>query len=476
VRILDPSQDALVEAGQLAPINLVIIRTYADRAAGTPGPEFWFTDRGLIYSYDAAPADWWPLLQGVDPIRQAIDHVPTRSLRGAVRSTVVRLSNEMWQGQRLAQVLRTAATLENADIELSQIVTPRVEMPVTDLSAMAGTEHTVFLRARIERVGPISGAVMELQVTTALPEVEWKYALDSSITDPKDVGARLPIVYGAADRVPAVSLQVGWVTTLAETIQDPAQTTWQLTDTTGLADVGVGLVGGNSISWSGKLGNTIQGVAFTGPEPFAIHRAGEQLVEVINEAIFALAGHPLEAIRDLYAVSPFSGELWRITTGYTPELADVEAPGFEGEAIATARFSNTEMTAAVLEMSVAYEVTTVVTQQPDPPPLPSNPPTPQAARAAAGGLNFQADHVRDGIDGTTSAGDWPYQDANQSNTVYVVFADPGAGTWTSQTLHVWMRKSYAFSGGTVQLREGASTSGTLLHEWSVASLPATASS
>ena len=476
-RTIDAQQQEFTTRSHLAPLLLVVLTTYSDRAAETVDTVFYFSDRVVVYDYGNAGTDrhFWPLLESLSPLRTSIDHVPNAQASGLLsKPLTITLSNEEHQGARLIETLRDGHTLENATVEVAQILQARQSTPPVDLTALDGDEHTVLYHGVVQRVGPISESEIVLQCTLDLPSVEYLIASDASITDPKDVGVRLPVVYGAAKNIPCVNYDVGFATTLSAQIEDDA-TTLSVTDTTGFQTSFEAMLGAEKISGTVGSATTLTSVTRGAGGTVAVqHRAGEPVVETISSAKFVPAGHPISAIRDLYAISPYNGEKVRVTTGYTKILEDLTL--ISGERVATAEFSSADLKALIGEMAIQSAVTRDES---------GDPLTPlafvQEAIAASGGAaqdsdaSEDPDAVRDHILGTensTTTGDWPWREANLNNPITVTFADPfPAETVWEQRVHVYMRESFSATFDDIPVAAGPNRFGTEVALFSAASLP-----
>lgn len=477
-RAIDTQQQEFTTRSHLAPLLLVVLTTYTDRAAETVDTIFYFSDRAIVYDYGNAGTDrnFWPLLRSLSSLRTSIDHVPDARATGLLsKPLTITLSNEEHQGARLINTLRNSHTLENATVEVAQILQERQSKPPVDLTALDGDEHTVLYQGVVERVATITDSEIVLQCTLDLPSVEYLIANDASITDPKDVGARLPIVYGAAKKIPCINYDVGFATTLAASI-DEAASTLGVTGTTGFQSVGTGTLSGENISWGGKTATSLTSVMRgLGGTSAVQHRAGEVILETITTAKFVVAGHAVLAIQDLYVISPYNGELVRVTSAYTKNVADVDL--ISGLTVATAEFSAANLKALVAETAMQSDVTRDDTGA----GLTTNPFV-QEAIASSGGragdtsASENPDAVRDHIIGTengTSTGDWPWREANLNNPITVTFADPAPSeTVWEQRVHVRMREAFAATFDDIPVAAGPNRFGTQVALFSAASLPA----
>jgi hypothetical protein len=118
--------------------------------------------------------------------------------------------------------------------------------------------------------------------------------------DPDDIGKVIPIVYGSVDNVPALAIDAGWVTTLAEDIA-VGTTSFDITDATGLADLDVIQVEEEQIRIGSISSNTLNGCTRGYSSTTATtHDKGIHLGKVQTEYWYLLGDHPFKDIRAIY--------------------------------------------------------------------------------------------------------------------------------------------------------------------------------
>ena len=118
--------------------------------------------------------------------------------------------------------------------------------------------------------------------------------------DPDDIGKTIPVIYGDVKNVPALAIDAGWVTTIAENI-NASVTSFDITDGTGLSNgdtiqtedekILIGTVSGNALS------GCTRGYSST---TATTHDKGIQLGKVQSEYWYLLADHPVKSIGDVY--------------------------------------------------------------------------------------------------------------------------------------------------------------------------------
>ncbi len=360
---LNSVQQERAERADFAIVPLVVIKIYSDRILNTLTETLYFSDRTVYYDWDNSGTvkEFRPFLLFASSFSDVMDHVPSvrnpmlrvRDIR--IRNGVDESGNTLWKDLR-------AKNLEQADIEIAEILLDSTSSPIifNDLTAFVGDEHTTMFRGRIVSISDITDDGFTLKCESVQPQIPWLVATDELITDPKDIGRRLPIVYGAMKKVPAISYDVGFATALAEAITDTQTGTIQVTDTAGFQTAGDARIGTEEIHWTGKTATTLTGVSRgqSGTTKSA-HQAGEVIVEIITTAIFVVAGHEVDAINDVYIRSPYTQEIVRITTAFTKTPVDTTT--ISGETVASISFTLAQLRLLLDELFASAEVS----QQPD---------------------------------------------------------------------------------------------------------------
>lgn len=346
-RTLDSQQSPLRFRAELFKIDLIKLTTYTDRANDTVDQVFYFSRDPVLFDYGNTGTDieFWPVLQSVGPLDVSINHLPSQNDSSLLRKTLsFTLNNIDWQGSRLIDVLRNSHVLENARIEWTQLLL--ADRPTTariDLTALAGNEHTFWYRGRVTRVGPITNDSISFACDTDIPNPIVLKALDQTKNDPKDFGKRLPQVYGQAKRVRAIGYDVGWLTTLAETITDATTGNTEFTDLSGISGSGNTIRIANedvTVTWVSDTVGNITARAQNSTTAVA-HQQGETAQEMIATISYVVAGHAVSAIQEVYVRNPSDGELIRIETGFTKTIANTSL--ISGESVATVSFTEAQL-------------------------------------------------------------------------------------------------------------------------------------
>ena len=360
----------------LVPVDLVRLTTYSDRVAETVSRTFHFCGQPAVqfdFKNEGTVRDFEPLIDSIGDVAMDVNHLPSVDDGSIVRrSWDVTLVNATLEGSRVAEVL-DGENISSARVEWYQLLVEPgdLQAPLTDLSSYTGAEATLLYDGWVERAAPIDEDSVTLRCSTRVDSVEWLRA--SSDADPAFIGRRLPIVYGAAKRVEAVADNVGAVSTLAVELTDAAPTI-TLSDATSFPTSGNAMIGAESVSWTGKSGNDLTTVTRgANSTTAALHLVGENSVirmlrdrgevvlEVVATATFVVAGHEVSSIGDVYVLSPYSGELVRLTgtapASFTKTANDTTYRSGEAgiTALATVQFTAAQLRAVLDELAAAQQ-------------------------------------------------------------------------------------------------------------------------
>ena len=118
--------------------------------------------------------------------------------------------------------------------------------------------------------------------------------------DPDDVGKAIPIIYGNVKNVPALAIDAGWVTTVAEDIIASA-TSFNITDGTGLSEGDTVQIEDEKILVGTISTNVLSGCTRGYDSTTATtHDKGIQLGKIQTEYWYLVADHPVKSIGDVY--------------------------------------------------------------------------------------------------------------------------------------------------------------------------------
>lgn len=332
MRSISTAQKALYARDAVAPVKLVTLTTYNDRDAGTVQASYRISDRPVLYDYGdtGTTLQFEALLAKIDTITRSMNHLPSPSGDAASLGAELRLTlmnAEYRGGNRLYAILR-ALNLEWCDVEIATVL---ADASWFDLRALAGTEHVVHGRGTLRRVEGVSTDAIQLGFETPLPTIPWLYATDATITDPRDLGARLPIVYGRAKRVPCLNWEVGWTTTLAASVTQgtPAGAVILVSDATGFPITAFSLrVEIEEWQIAARSAITDQLILVSPATTAVDHRAGAAVTEILTSTSIVIAGHETSAVTALYLRNPYNQTVFRVASAQPADTADaVTVPG-----------------------------------------------------------------------------------------------------------------------------------------------------
>ncbi len=357
-RAMDSVQAERAGRSNIAPLALIKITTYSDRTAGIVEKELYFSDKAVEYDYGNTGTDQWflPIVAGGSEFFSGFIHIPLPDDLTAFGKTFdLVCSNLKINGRRPVATLRDY-NIEGAEVEVAQMLLSKAEMDALsdknflDLTAYDGDEHTVLFRGRVNRIFPVTDTSLTITCTQDLPSLPgfWNYAADATKTAPQDVGKRLPRVYGEAKRVACVNYSVGYLTTLAEPIDDSETGSgYQISDGSGLPTVGAFFLRVDSeiITCAYETDTTItistRGQASTTP---AAHNAGVLMSALLPTTSIIVSDRQSDALNHLYILNPVSGVLERLNYADTPWTTDLADTGLiAGQVVTSVTFSDTEL-------------------------------------------------------------------------------------------------------------------------------------
>ncbi len=334
-RELETIQAERAGRSAIAPVPLIQLTTYTNRAAKTVKKIFYFSTLPVLYDYGGTGTDqmFLPVVVGGSDFFSGLDHLtdPHR-LVPFDQSFNLQLHNLTINGYPLWYYLTSFANLEGASIQISQLLVEPYDKTPLDLSSYAGTEHTVFFRGRVNRIGPIDEFFFTMECSTELPSLadSWIYAADENAVTPVDIGKRLPRAYGEAVRVPIVTWQTGVTGTLlteldntetgvAKNVADYSELPsgedsagfdfYLLIDTEIIACYKRHFAITENELWvrsRAQLGTTA-----------AAHSVGSQYRLIRGSERWVVSDYPSESIGDIYAHSAISGFISRIDEEFT---------------------------------------------------------------------------------------------------------------------------------------------------------------
>ncbi len=429
MRSLTARSTALIENRKLRPVPIVRLETYTDRTASTVDEVFYFSDRGCRFDWNGTVVDVEPFLAGIGSLAFEMAHLPGPDdyLRHWDAEMVLQLSNHVRDGgsETLYEVLR-ALNLETARVLVGYLLLADADSD-ENMSALDETELVVFFRGEVVQAFDITETQFSVRVRSErLPLIDQLIADDPLTVDPRDLGKPVAYVYGKAKRVPAVGWDVGFATTLAETITDTQTGLVYVSSTAGFPTSGTFQVyiNGEKITCNGsattatQISLTTRGVGST---VAAVHAAGETVLETTNAVSFLVASHQCSAVGNVYVRNPYTGELVLVSNlpgSAAPTVSANDTTTVSGETVASISWTAAGLEALLTELSQQA----AVTQQ----PVVDHPVTVTGRESPSSGTSA----TRDGNLSTTAT-------ATGGGGPNGVFATP-PGTITKQVIRVYV--------------------------------------
>jgi hypothetical protein len=447
---LSAQQDGLVRRGGIAALTLVKLQLFLDRAAGTipstglnPPGTFYFANRPCSYDYGntGTERDFWPFLLGVSDLVASMSHLPGPTALETIEKPIeIRLANEIVTQDmtRLSEYLRNTYRLENATIEVAQILLDRHEGARQSLAGLAGDEHTVLYRGRVERVGPVTDEAIVLQCQSDRPTIPWVRSDDADLVGPGALGVRAPMPYGAARKLSLTPFEAGATTTLTEDLV-AAATTATVADTTRFPTAGSAMVGSEEIAWTGKTATTLTGVTRgQGGTADLEHKTGARVAEIAAEkhvaGITAGALSGVSRISGVYARHPLRGdELIQLVSGrhYATTFDDTALRS--GYAATYVSISEGQLRTILQDMALGKITDSDATET----PLSNQTIQGSSAVVSVGAIT----DVERLVDGTTGAGS-SYTGMPKSSSAFITFARPAdAASFVATKVRIRMSSS-----------------------------------
>ena len=416
----------------IAPVSLVKLTLYSDRPAATVAKTFYFSNLACTYDYGNTGNDqtFLPVILGGGDFLSAFGHIPEPDdLTSFGQEFDLRLSNKTINGSRAVALLQ-AYNLEGASIEVSQLLLATAEMNslsgagFLDLTGYDGDEHTVLFRGRVNRVAPITDAMLTIKCTTELPTMagEWILATDDTKVDPRDVGKRCPRIYGSAVHVPIIAWEIGFRGTLSEPIDASEDDVDKFVDST----VGLPasptefdlLIDREQITCTTTDGTTIHiesGGRAANLSTAAAHLTGASFQEMIAIPKWIASDQGSDTVPSIYSVNEATGQLVRVETDLVTVTVDTaDTTTVSGRTVTSLSIDN--------NVSIVYPAATIV------------------------GAEIPAFNAYRGINGDYESTDASYatQGSGSPGFVTLTFSTSNysstAGDFDSVTLSLWMTK------------------------------------
>lgn len=462
--------EALLNDRHIRMVPLLVITTYSDRTAGTVDETFYLSDRGILVQYDGAVRQFEPFVAEMGSLSESMPHLPTPEDFAAMfdKTLEFKLSNQKRDGTDTTfyEAFR-AKNIEMADCWFGAIFLEDGDNDA-DMSALAEVDtysnRVALFEGVVEQVYDITSTAFSIRLQREHPPVINSLIVDDPLTaDPRDLGKRVPYVYGSVKKVPAVGWDVGFATTLAETISSTQTGLVYLSDTTGYPTSGTFdiFVNGEKMTCNGALTSATQiSITTRGVSPTiaAVHAAGETVLESTNAVTFLAAAHECDSVGNIYVRNPYTGDLVLISNmsaSATPTVDAADTTTVSGETVASIIWTSSELEAMLVELSaqaavtqqpvttVTHNSTGSVTQLPTSASGPSTP-------------GFGANSMKDGSPNTYCVFSDNYPGGGPTGSV--TFPSP-PGTTNGQTLEIHMPVYMTGASSSLQIRVGS----TLVH-------------
>ncbi len=362
-RTLAALETALVESPTLAVANLIQLTTYSNRLTLANPTEHYISEATRLWDWEGGGVqEFIPVLVEVGNVTDSIEHLtdpestgsdsPLRRRRNLIlRNYLAEDGTNFWD---------TLTTSGAREVLNARMVWTQLPLDLGggadwwDLRDQTSSDEIRVYHGRVTRVLSVSDDQIELELESELPTVPWLYADDASQNDPADLGKRLPMPVGSAERVEAVGWTVGATSTLASDLE-AGGTTFEVTDLSAFPSSGTIYIGSEKISYTGTTDNSVDTgvVRALGSTGDVLHGIGELVTEVIDPAVWVLSAYEVKAINAVYVLSPFDGVLVRLDSSmfsFTTSTADTTT--ISGETVASISFTGEELGQLIQKLAV----------------------------------------------------------------------------------------------------------------------------
>lgn len=358
---LDATQALYATKARLQLVSLVRIRTYSNVLTGTVSETFYLASLPVRYEWTAGtPVQFEPLIRSVSPVVRGFPHLPdgfSAPTRDGIRIQLdarVRGGSSLWTRMQARQLI-------GARVDLASLILPPANAGQSfDFSSM-GSVHTIRWRGEVVEVSELDWDAGEFSLACDVvrPALDWPFAGDSTVNDPRDSGKRYPLPVGTTRGVELVGREVGWSTTLVSAMAATGTANTKQTDGSGFPQSGAFLVriGDEVLSIDGAASSNTNLVILARAQSgttAAEHPIGATVTEYVREARFVLSAREMKAPSSLYWQLP-NGQRIRLevdTYGWNPGSDAVES----GQRLGVVSFDREQLAAAI-------DVVAAVTQQ-----------------------------------------------------------------------------------------------------------------
>ena len=323
-RSMDSVQAERARSSGIAPVSLVKLTLYNSKPFVTVAKTFYLSNMAVDYDYGNTGIDqrFLPVVIGGSDFFSGISHPGQPDNQIAFgQSFDLQCNNKEINGERLIELLQ-AYNLEGASIEIAQMLLTKAEMDafrikkVLDLTGYDGDEHTVFFPGRVNRIAPITDAMLTIQCTTELPQIAdpWFYNPVTPGADPRDSGKRFPRIYGIAKKVPLINYYLLDITTLAEDVPASTPGTYAISSGAGWSSSASYNVkfDGDGVGELFDCGNaTATTLDVNSPGTVQSYLVGD-LIHVQSDSGWIISDRPSKAVNNIYARNPSTGQIVRL--------------------------------------------------------------------------------------------------------------------------------------------------------------------
>lgn len=353
-RALNALQAERAARSHIVPVTLIKLTTYTNLDAEDVDKIFYLSNVTAEYDFGNTGVDqmFLPVVSGGGDFFAGMSHLSQpNDLTSTSRELDVRFSNLKINGQAFITLLQEH-NLEGARIQIAELYITPDEMDglskgLVDLKSYVGDEHYTLFRGRLDRIAPIESFGFTMLCREDLPSMakEWVYAADPMRVFQRDVGARLPRIYGKAVHTRLVTWDVGLQGTMVDAI-NVSETTNKLVTDGSIVPKGERTTKGEAVFF--LIDDEVlemKGVEGTGQNTFdiiargaknttaAAHLAGAifQVIRGSAQATWIVSDQESAAVPTLYSISNVTGLLTRLDPtlfAFTLLLADKTAvPG-----------------------------------------------------------------------------------------------------------------------------------------------------
>jgi hypothetical protein len=378
-RTLETSQAALMTRDPIASITLAVWKIWTDYDNETVNRTYYLSyPTACHYDWDDSGTDRYfeDLISELSVPTQQIQYPPERSgftSRSVLTMTLANVwstidAKRVWRQLGSYNIIGSHLTVAELLLDPDRYRVDGRE-PFWDLRDLTGDEHTVLFRGEGEQVEEITEESITIRFASLEPRVPHIELLNSGDNDPRDFGSQLPTPYGSAKHVPCKNMIVGWMTTLAEPLAIGETGVRRVTDATGFpTSTTFDIICGSEIIECTDSDATSRTITINARghdnTADATHLAGDQIMELVDEVVFGIAGDWITDMPAFYLQNPFNQELVLFDAEYLYRRGDQRTDKFSlpaGSRFSTLTIDRDEF----VEWLVSARTSARVTVQPE---------------------------------------------------------------------------------------------------------------